>query len=413
MLKTLVRLAVRNTTRKLARTLFTAGMVVAGVALLVLGLTWIDGVTGQMLREAGNISGHVRLVTRAYADREILAPLYENIPEIEPVEAMLLARKGVIGVEPRIVTGGTVTVGEEIGDVFARVVAARRSYFVDRVRADEKLQEGRWFADDADEVVVGHRVAEQLGAKVGQEIVLLGMTQYGSMSPIKGRLVGITKRGSSILDGQVMVPLSKGQWLTDIPTGATELLVYTDRYQDGPALGARLRASEIFQSNKYDISAWTEREPWASMMGSMKGVRGFVVFLIVLLTALGIWNTVMMSVLERRHEIGVLRAMGMARRSVVALFVGESLAIAGVGGLVGAALGSIPSWLLEKYGVHLGEQAVSASEIPLSETMYGDLTLQVVMIAFGLGLVMALVGSLVPAFRAASVPPVTAMRSGR
>lgn len=411
MLSTLIRLAARNTTRKPARTLFTMGMVVAGVGLLVLGLTWIDGVSNQMLREAGGISGHLRLVTKAYAERELLAPLYENIATVEPLAQQLSEQPGVVAVEPRIVAGGTVTVGEEIGDVFAKVVAARASYFANYVGAADKLAQGRWFKDGADEMVVGHRVADQLGAKLGQEVVLLGITQYGSMSPIKGRLVGITKRGSSVLDGQVMIPLDKGQWLTDIPSGATELLVYARDYEKGPALAKRLRASGSFA--EYDVSAWNEREPWAGMMGTMEGVRGFIVFLIVLLTALGIWNTMMMSVMERYHEIGVLRAMGMTRLSVVGLFVGESFSMGAVGGILGAALGAIPSWLLSTKGIHIGEQVTSSSELPISETLYGDLTLQVIITAFGLGLLMALVGSLVPALRAASIPPVSAMRSGR
>jgi putative ABC transport system permease protein len=120
-----------------------------------------------------------------------------------------------------------------------------------------------------------------------------------------------------------------------------------------------------------------------------------------------------MSVLERTHEIGVLRAMGMSRLSVVGMFVGEALAIAVVGGTFGLLLGLGPAWLLETRGIHIGARLASSTQSVISETIRGDLTLQGMVNAFALGLLMALLGSLLPALRAASIQPVSAIRSGR
>jgi len=410
MLKTLLRLASRNTLRHRVRTGLTAGMVVFGVALLVIALAWIKGVFTQMIGEATAMSGHVRVVAPEYAEREELMPLYANVPQSDPVLELLSKQPGVRGVEARIVTGVTVTVGEEIGDVFAMAVGADDSYLKERVKAHEKLVAGGWFTGAGDELIAGESVAQQAGAKVGDELVLLGMTQDGSLSPIKGKLVGIVK-GNSFLDQQVFVPLEKMRWLADIPEGATELLVFADSYTQGDALAARL--GSVAGLEGYSVQSWSQREPWASMTGMVEGMQSAIILVIVLLTALGIWNTMMMSVLERTHEIGVLRAMGLTRLGAVGLFVVEAVAIAVVGGLAGVGLGALPAWWLDRHGFNLGEQTAANMSIPVAETVHAQLDLKVVATAFALGLVMAVLGSVLPALRAASIQPVSAMRSGR
>jgi putative ABC transport system permease protein len=315
-----------------------------------------------------------------------------------------------VQVEPRITTGVTVTVGEEIGDVFGLAVGARESYFRERMQVKEKLVAGSWFTGGEDEIIAGAKVVELANAKVGDEMLLLGTTQDGSLSPIKGRLIGIVKMGS-MLDRQVFVPLEKIQYLTDIPGGATELLVYGARYRDAGQLAAELRA--LPELRDYEVQLFSEREPWKSMGGTVRAMQTIIILVVVFLAALGIWNTMMMSVLERTHEVGVLRAMGLSRVGTVLLFVGEALAIGTAGGLIGIGLGAYPSWLLESEGVRIGEQMAANSPVVMSETIRGDLSLEAVAIAFGLGMLMAALGSVVPALRAAMIQPVSAMRSGR
>jgi putative ABC transport system permease protein len=411
MLRTMTRLAARNTLRRRTRTLLTAGMVVFGVALLLIALTWVRGISGQMLSQATELSGHVRVVDPDYAAREELLPLYENLEQTAPLVALLESQPGVTGAEPRISAGVTVTVGEEIGDVFAMAVGASERYFRERVKAQDRLVAGTWFTGGADELIAGARVVEEAGAKIGDELVLLGVTQDGSLSPIKGRLVGVIRGGNALVDQQVFVPLEKMRWLADIPEGATELLVFGERYEQGAALARSLRALPELQA--YAVQSWDEREPWKSLAASVSGMQGVIIFIIVFLTALGIWNTMMMSVLERTHEIGVLRAMGLSRLGAIGLFIGEALAIGVGGGVVGLALGAVPAWLLEEHGVRIGERTAGSMSVPVSETVRGDLSLESVVMAFGLGLLMAVLGGTLPALRAASIQPVSAMRSGR
>ncbi len=410
MTRSTLRLAARNALRRRARTFFTAGMVVFAVAVLVVALTFVEGVFGTMVAAATSLGGHVRVADPGFVAREELMPLYEHVERTAPLVELIERQPGVAAVEPRIATGVTVTRGEEIGDVLALAVGASERYFRERLDAKTKLVSGGWFTGSPDEIIAGAKVAERTGAKVGDELVLLGVTQDGSLSPIKGRLVGIVAQGG-MLDQQVFLPLERVRWLTDISEGATELLVFAGSLEEGRLVADRLKA--LPELRGYAVQSWAEREPLRSMTAAMAGMRGIIVFTFVFLAALGIWNTMTMSVLERTHEIGVLRAMGMSRTRVVGLLVGEALAIAAAGGMAGLLLGIGPAWLLETRGIRIGERLAGSFSAPVSQTVYGDLTPAVVIIALAMGLLMALLGSVVPAIRAASIQPVSAMRSGR
>jgi ABC-type lipoprotein release transport system permease subunit len=252
-------------------------------------------------------------------------------------------------------------------------------------------------------------VVDQLKAKLGDELVLLGSTQDGSMSSIKGRLVGVV-HGAGV-EQSVLLPLERAQYLTDMPGAATEVLLYGDDFHQAAGLAARLRMLPGLA--KLKTEAWSERDPWQAITATVDAVMNVMIFIIGLMTALGIWNTMTMTVLERTSELGVLRAMGMSRPKLVFLVVLEATAIAVVGGLVGVLLGSGPAWLLSTRGIHYGARIAANSAFGVSETMYGQYDLRTAASCFVLGVVMALVGSLVPALRAASIQPVTAMRTGR
>ena len=134
---------------------------------------------------------------------------------------------------------------------------------------------------------------------------------------------------------------------------------------------------------------------------------------IVFITALGVLNTMLMSVLERTSEVGVLRALGMGRAAVVFLFVVEALVIGVLGALPGVVLGAIVSFFLERDGIEMGEKISSQVSMPISTTFRADLSLEVTLISFALGLSMAALGALLPSIRAAGIQPVDAMRSHR
>jgi ABC-type lipoprotein release transport system permease subunit len=407
----LMSLAIRNVFRNKRRTALTTFTVLLGTALLTLGLSWLNGVLGMILGGATDMAGEVRVVTPGYSLREASFPLYENMDPVEPVTSSIEAAVEGADAYPLIKSGVTLTVGEEIGDHFGLLVAAQPAYFREIMALDQGIEQGAYFSGEKGEALLGRVLAGQLEAQVGDELVVLGQTQDGSPSPLKLTVQGIVNGGNSLADRQVYVDLSMGQWLADMGEGATEILVYGEGFFGASEMAATLRATEGLQG--LEVQAWNEREPYSGIYATVSTIFGVLAFIIVFVTALGVLNTMIMSVMERSAEVGVLRAMGLRKRGVVAMFLMEGLLIGVAGAVAGLGLGMIPAMYLETHGVTLGEGLTSKTGFPLASTIHANFTWGIACLSVSLGVLTAVLGSLIPAMRAAAIQPVNAMRRRR
>jgi putative ABC transport system permease protein len=401
-------MALRNGLRSWRRSLLTAAAITLGTALLDMGMSWVDGVLNNALDQASAVAGHVRVVTPGWSAKESLLPLSENLPKTDPMLTAIAQVPGVKGAWPRIQLPATVSVGDEMGDVFSLLEGAPDAYFTDILKLDQHLSAGRMLKGDK-EVVVGATLAQEAKLKVGDEVIFLGQTQDGSLSPIKESVVGIADFGSRQQNKLAYITLERARYMADIPDGATEIVIYGPNRDNAEAVAAAVGALPGFE--KLEVKAWSQRKPWSDLVALFKPVVALFALVIVLLTGLVVLNTMLMSVLERTGEIGVLRALGMNRRETVQLFVVEALGIAVIGGVFGAVLGALGAWYLCVHGVNLGAGVDKVpATIPINSTVYGKFEWITFVKGMLLALVMAGLGSLLPALRASAVTPIEAIR---
>ncbi len=406
----LLRLAARNVFRNTRRSLLTTATVLLGTAMLTVALSFVGGLLGGLMSGVAATAGEVRIVTPEYELREALMPLDANIAPVEPVLEAVRARG--YAAHPFLSSGVTATVGEDIGEVFCQVVGSDPSYYAEVLDLDERLVAGRLIEAERGESLLGLALAEDLGAEVGDELVVLGQTQDGSMSPVKTTVVGVVDVGNIISNRQAFMSLAELQWMIDLEGGA--LQVYVDSGAD--IGGAREVAQDLAQDPALaglTIQAWNERDTFRQIYDLSRTIHFVLAGGIVFITALGVLNTMMMSVLERTGEVGVLRAMGMKGPSVVFMFVVEGLGIGLVGSVLGLALGTPVALYLQRHGIEIGQDVANKVAVPVNSTFYADLTPEIAVSAFLLGLLIAALGALVPALRATSIQPVDAMRSHR
>lgn len=409
----LFRLALRNVFRNVRRSLLTAGMVTLGSALLCVSVAWMQGVFTEILDKATASAGHVRVVDPEFAKLEKMMPLYANVPDAEALATQIQGLATVQAAYPRIAVGVTITNTDEIGDHFALLMGAPVSLFEHQYQLkDSVLDGGRWF-EAPDDVLLGRKLAAKLDAKLGDEIIMNGMTQDGSFSAVKGRLVGIVAGENPVQERQAFMAIERVQYLTDMPDAATEILIFGQHRDDATAMVSEL--TTLDEAQTLTVQPWSNREPWAGLVAMLGFINGIIMVIIVFITALGVWNTMTISVMERTAEIGVLRAMGMKRLHAVVLFVIEALMIGLIGGLFGVLLGGIPAYYLEVVGVSVGQDVVDNMDasMPFSQTLRADLNTFVVLMTFCTAMSMAFVGSALPAARAAFIQPVEAMRARR
>ena len=410
----LFQLAIRNARRNPRRTFLTAATVLIGTGLTTFVLTFLNGYMGDTLEAMANNHGHVRVVTEAFAEREILQPLYENIADVEPLRAAIAADPHVTQVEPVIRTGVVLATGEEIGEDFGLLVGAGPGLFEKQLHLNDYVIAGTWFTGTEEEVVIGRKLANDIGAQVGQEILVLGQTQYGSMSPMSPKVVGIVAH-DGMTDARLYMNLESARWLVDIPEGSIELMVFADDHDPavvGPLVD-RLRALPALAG--YNLRGW-HQEPFAAQaFPILEGINIIIAGLMMFVMVLAIFNTMTMSVLERTGEIGVMRAMGQTRVGAVLLFLLESVVIGAIGGVAGVGVGALGGLYFQVNGVSIGQDMIdeAGANFPITATIYAQVSAEVLLQCLLLGLVTAAVGALWPSLRAASIEPCSAMRARR
>jgi putative ABC transport system permease protein len=384
------------------------------VALFTVTSAFSVGIFENIYADSTALIGHVRVVDPDFLEREQLNPLYEYVPAAEAVAADIERRVPGAHAYPIIKSGMAVSVDDTIGDVFAITTGSTDAWMRERGTLEDKLINGEWPDWNDGQMLVGQRIAEMAGLEVGSEIVLFGQTQDGAISPVGGTVAGIVYAGNPLVDKQVFMSLATLQYAADIDDGALEVLVYGDDLDDAEALADQI--STLASVSGLVVEPWTQRSPFDSLVGITAAMQAIIGLILVFITALAIWNTMTMSVLERTSEIGVMRAMGMGRGSAVLMFVVEAVVIAIIGGVIGMALGALLSWPLIHWGYNMGTEVldnIDAGEMAMSAHLYAKLTPDMLIKGFFVGIAMAIAGSFIPSLRAASIRPVDAMKGGR
>lgn len=234
------------------------------------------------------------------------------------------------------------------------------------------------------QVIIGWKAAEQMGIDVGDTLRLLNSSF---------RVVGVYETGLGYEEIGAVVSLREAQTLVGKPH---QVMYYAIKLRD-PERAQAVRDRLAADFPELNIALTAESAETMSDFKTVQDMFGQISFLAVLIGSLGMFNTMLMSVLERTREIGVLRALGWRKRRVLGLILREALTLGGIGGVLGIALG-------------VGLNAL----LPAVPGLYGTIepiyTLQMFVQAMLAALVAGAAGGLYPAWRATRMRPVEALR---
>lgn len=407
----LLQLAWRNTQRNIRRTLLTASAVTVAVASMVFGLSYLGGVMDSILDTyARTESGHVRLRKAGYTKRERSMPLHLNLASLNETLDVLRNQPNVTEALPRIRTAVLVdgAGSNRPGLLFGLDLAREEGYF----NPSDMVLEGRLPRPGEAEIMIGHTFAEKLEVSVGDTLILLVQTAYRSMGGMRAVLTAVGTTGLGHLDSRILVaPLDQVQYMTEMPNATTEILVFADDPMLADSMVADLSASvsSVMQS-EVEVLSWRDQGPLIQMIEANKPISGAILFILMLMAGLVIVNTMLMTVMERTRELGMMAAMGMRRRDIMALTIAEGVIIGVIGAVVGGAIGSGVALWLESTGIDITE-AAGDIELPFRGILYPDWTVARFLISAFLGALGATVAAFYPAWRAAKQKPAEALRS--
>lgn len=406
MLFPLLRLAVLNLTRSVRRTLLSMSSVILGVAVIILGQGVIGGFEENAIRAAvDGMVGHVMLRPADYPTEGLAHP----IDSLRPVDPSVAAW---LDAHTQSWTPRTLFVAEAVYQGDAMPV---RAIAIDPARDPSVFPRSTWTLDGteptsaSDGVLLSTGVAQLLELQTGGSMVLQATTIGGSKNAIEVPVAGVFSAGTPMLDRfGVLLTHDLARQLLQTEAGAvSHVASRLDDRDQTESFAAQLR--ERVGADR-EVVTWIEEcAPVLAFQAVRQAALNLVVLALMGMSATGIANTVLMAAYERVREIGTLRAMGMTRAGVMQLFVLEGALLGVVGGLVGAALGSVVVLWYAEHGIEL-PLALATGHLPVSNMLYlvFDPKVSAYSAVFGLGVAVA--ASFYPAVIASRPSPAEAVR---
>lgn len=247
-----------------------------------------------------------------------------------------------------------------------------------------------------DSILLGAGVAEELGAKVGDRVIVAAPGREG----ISVEVIGIADTGIPPVDrSRAFVPIRTAQALLAQPDTVNHVGIKLDDPGRADEVAAMLDAV-----TGYETESWREQNAnWLGIFALQQMITRVIVSAIVIVAAFGILNILIMIVLEKKRDIAILRSVGLTRGDIQRVFLVEGAIMGLVGATLGCLLGAFVMWQLGRLEVRV-EGIVKTERFLLSR----DPWLFVSGAAFALAA--SLVASILPARRAAATEPVDVIR---
>jgi len=403
-LAAMTRLAWRNLWRNHRRTVIMLLAIAVGVWAMIFMTALMRGMVDEMIRDGINsLPGYVQIHHSEYRDdpsidNSLSAPgpdflIALDSPEVAGwtsrvrVPAMISSERDsrgvtLLGVDP----GGELALGFDPDSIVA----------------------GRFLeGPDDNGLVIGRKLLERLETDLGKRVVVMSQDPENNVADRGFRIVGVYKaKLASLEEAYIYAGRSTVQSLLKMDQAVSEIAISGHDYRN---------VDKLLQTVRDAAPAASEVLPWSeldSYLGMMMGVMdGFVlVWIIVIFLALsfGLVNTLMMAVFERVREIGLMQALGMRPTAILYQVLMESLLLLLLGLLIGNLL-AIASILPLKEGIDISVVAQGMEMMGAGSMLYPALTLHDLVLANSVVIVLGLLTSLLPAWRASQYKPVEAI----
>ncbi|HCR47690.1 MAG TPA: ABC transporter permease, partial [Marinobacter hydrocarbonoclasticus] len=404
-----LRLAFGNLRVNRRRTAITLLSVAVGVGGLVFLWAFIDGINAQMINNmTGYVTGDLKVHQRGFHDdREMNIALAERWNLTEEVSAVA----GVAATTPRV-TGHALASREDQSRAL-QVIGVDSATESRVTRLDRSIVRGRYL-ERGNEILVGVDAAGALDVSPGDELVLVVQASDGSIGADRFEVVGVFETGIKRIDGFVgQMPLASAQALYAFQGRFTEIAA---RVQDADRLDEVVgTVGNQLRDRNVEVLGWPALMPsLVQMVAFHDAVAYIVIFVVFVVVAAGIVNTILMSVLERGREFGVMMALGTPSSRIVWLVLLETTVLAGLGYLLGLVLGLSVTGYFSSNGLDFSAYIKAMDTMPgLSGIVYPTIEAQRLVVIGIVVVSVALLAAALPAWNAGRNSPLEAMGARR
>ncbi len=389
-------------------TLVSITGVALGVMALIVILSVLNGFHDDLKEKILGTMPHVTLlnyVGDSITGYDSLLSIVENTPGVADASPLIYSEGMVVGQN-----------GENTFAFLRGVIPEQERQVVD---IDKFIYSGAFDFDYTEApgekeyagTVIGSYMAQVLRVGVGDVITVwapkgIRITPFGLVAPWrKFRVTGVFETGLYEVDAQFLyISLADAQSFFGYGNAINKIEVRLDDIEQAQVM--RQRLVDLLGGYPYSATDWiTHNRNLFEALKLEKAVMFVILTLIVLVAASNIVSTLTMLVMDKTREIGILRSMGLSSRAVGRVFVFNGLIIGGVGTVLGAVSGWALSVILDRYDlIGVPGDVYFISKIPVS-VQAGD-----IIVICAASFAISLLATLYPAFRAAGLPPVEAIR---
>jgi lipoprotein-releasing system permease protein len=389
------------------QTLLILAAVAVGVSVFVFLSALIGGLQVSLIDKTLGSQPHITLRVPREAPRPLVEPTariavarrvqetsqrLRSIDQWPSVVAGVERVAGVTAASPSITGAGFAVRGDATSAIVVRGVDAER--FLSIIDVRRRLTSGRYELDGG-AVVIGSKLASNLGVAVGDKLRLSSTEGGDDVVTVRG----IFTLGSEAVDaGWVLTSLRHAQSLYALPGGAT-----TVELKVADVFDAERIAGEVRERTGLRADSWmTINAELLNGLSAQSSSKVMIQFFVIVAVTLGIASVLIVSVVQKSREIGILRAVGTPARRILLVFLVQGGVLGLAGSFIGSALGALLATVFESVTL----DASGAPRFPVQL----DLALFVTASAIATGV--GLLAALLPARRAARLDPATAIRNG-
>jgi len=408
--------AVRNLRHNTRQSLLTVGIVSTSVTLIIFLTALISGLERRLLTNVTDAIAHIiirpteRLPIPAWKlpsikQADVLyvgetIKLEQRKRKIEEWPTWLSRLENydpeVLAVSPVVEGQGILSRGEKRKGVLVTGVIPERHNLV--VDLQSKLVRGRFFGLNAGEVTLGWKLAEEFALQLGDKVRLVSSDDMAASYTV----AGIFDSGFGAVDSStVFLPLRDAQSMFGLGTAVTSIGLKLDHIFEADNIAGRL-AMQV----PYEARSWMQdNQSLLSGLRAQSQSSDLIVVFTTVAAGLGIAAILVMVVVSKLRELGILKAMGATRGQILAVFAIQGTLLAVIGGIVGSAAGVALCLFLSRF------RSAASVTGRLVETFPMNLTVGIVAQAIFIALAVGFAASLYPAWRAARVNAIEVIRS--
>lgn len=405
-MRMIIKIAWRNIWRNIMRSLVVIGAMVIGIWSIIFLVSLVNGMTESYIDNAiKNEVSHIKIHHPKFInDRE--SKFF--ISDVAAAKSIVDTISGVKAVSYKTIINTMISSGHASRGITTIGVVPKNEVKVSGV--SQKIIDGSYLFDTKkNQILISKITAEKLKVKVRSKVVLTFQNLENEITMGAFRVIGLFETGNNIYDESVVFVLQKDiNTLLELNGNGHEMAILIDDLSQLEHIQDHI--TKLFP--KLLVRNYKEVQPELALFQSqikMAGIIYMVIFMLALI--FGIINTMMMAVLERVRELGMLMSVGMNKGKVFMMIVVETLLLAIIAAPVGLFLGYVTTSYFNKNGINLffySEEGMK--QFGLDKFIYPNVhteTYWQLVVAVSLT---ALLGSLYPAWKAVRLRPVEAIR---